>query len=132
MPYAAIPLVEDEIPHQAVCTFMHTAKLVGVGFKRLLFLGTMDIGARKFIRFQTTCPTHRIETIAGEMGRGYITPGDDGTYRAVLSCGRTTFVPSSVMQAVPLPGMRRMYRGTGTTGWGRQFLDLKRGNTGPL
>lgn len=132
MPYAAIPLVEDEIPHQAVCTFMHTAQLMGVGFKRLLFLGTLDIGSRRFMRFQTTCPAHRVRDIAGEMGRGYILPGNDGTYRAVLNCGRTTFVASSAMQAIPLPGMRRMYRGTGVTGWGRQFLDLKGETPTPL
>lgn len=126
MPYAALPLLEGETPHHAVWAFMEAANGLRVGFRRLLFLGTLDIGPRRFIRFQTTCPAHRIRTIAGEMGRGHITQGDDGTYRVVLDCGQASFVAATAMQAVPLPGMRRMYQGTGVTGWGRQFLDLRR------
>lgn len=91
---------------------------LGVSFKHLEFLDSIQVGSTTFHRYQIKPnPTEVLNSILSK-GRGVIRPSGDG-FEVCLVGGRKGSIPlTTMLSAARTP---KMYRGPGDPHWKRQF-----------
>lgn len=119
--FAAIELKPHEHMDAAVQHVMLVAKEQSKPFAKLEVYGRIMVGRFYFLRFRSDCPPSVLETVLAQK-RAVIIPGGPAGFTVKLPTGRTGNVNRIVLQAAPLAGYPKSYRGPGVKFWERQFL----------
>jgi len=118
--FSAVEVRVGEHENQAIRAFFDHANGMGLKFEFLEPYGPAVIGATKFLRFRTDCPSLEILLpLFQDEPRAIIIPGATG-YRMVTQTTAGS-VPIFAVQAARLPGYNRRWRGTVFKFWERQF-----------
>ena len=124
--YFAIQIQPRESPILALEAFCTTSKMLGILFRRIEVLDTMEVGVKPFVRLRSDIPnaTSVLEQLLKATQRGFIVARSDGKYEvqfpASVLGGRRAEVPTFSMHGSPRE-TPRMYRGPKIKHWDRQF-----------
>jgi hypothetical protein len=120
--YFAVQLKDREVSHHVAGAVLHTAKSLGLLFRRLEVLDTVTVGTSSFVRMRADLvnPFPVLDKVYAD-GRGVISSMAGGDYAVRLFGGRIGKVPNLFMHSAPKVGQARMYRGTKIKRWETQF-----------
>jgi len=119
--YFAIQILRCEKPEEAVKEILTVAQGMGIFFRRLELIDTLDLASCKFVKVRTDLvdPAQLIEALFAS-GRGYVVR--EGVKFVVnLVSGRTGNVPTFTMLSPGRPGATKMFFGTQIEKWSEQF-----------
>ncbi len=121
MAFVALEVRSEETVESVIRDLMVAAQKLGSTFKVLRVLGPLELGATRFMRFETDCNRSYVRKIACDQSRGFVIPTPQGIYE-VSKGAWTGTIPSATMQTPPLPAFTHMkFRGPGQPFWERQF-----------
>lgn len=119
--YFGVQLQPSEAAPAVVKLVLETAAGLGVEIKRLEAMGTLDVGARVFVRFRTELE-NALPVLERLLTGGRAVIRMNGTqFTLHLPGGRSAAVPQVRMLAVALPDSHQVYAGTVIEHWRDQF-----------
>jgi len=123
--YFAIQMQPRENPIIAVEALCVTAKMMGILFRRVEVLDTIQIGMRPFLRVRSDLDRHPLvlDQLLVATGRGYVAHLDGKfvvQFPSTVHGGRRANFSATDMHLTPR-GLPQMYRGPKIKHWERQF-----------